>query len=175
MAVLPIRVYGDPILKHAVESITEFNEELVNLVDDMIDTMLEGEGIGLAANQVGIAKNAMTINLTAINENYSPIPLMNVEILEKTGNVTGEEGCLSLPDIRENIDRAQYIKIKYQDIFGETKEMECQDLLARVIQHEYDHLHGILIIDRISSIQRQLLKSKLQKIAKEVETEQVRA
>lgn len=175
MAVLPIRVYGDPILKQRAERITEFNEDLVNLIDDMIDTMREEEGIGLAANQVGVSKNVMVINLTVINENYSPLPLINVEILEKTGSVIGEEGCLSLPEIRENIERAQYIKIKYQDVFEETKEMECQDLLARVIQHEYDHLDGILIIDRISTIQKQILKSKLQRIAREIETDQARA
>ena len=166
MSVLPIRIYGDPILRVPTRKVTEFDENLVNIIDDMIDTMRLEEGIGLAANQVGISKNIMVIDVSQIDERYEPIPFMNLEILEKSGNATAEEGCLSLPGIRENLERAKKIRIRFQDIFGETKESEFEDLLARVIQHENDHLNGILLIDRISAVRKKLLSSRLQKLAK---------
>ena len=167
MSVIQVRIYGDPILLKPVKPVINFDGDLIDLVDDMIDTMREYEGIGLAANQVGVSLSLMVIDLNAINENYSPLPIVNIEFLEKDGSVVGEEGCLSLPGIRENIERAQHIKIRYQDIFGETMESEFQDLIARVIQHEYDHLQGKLLVDHISPMRKKFLNPKLQKLSKE--------
>ncbi len=172
MAVLPIRKYGDPVLRRKAEPVDRFDEELLNLVDDMIDTMEAAEGIGLAAPQVGVSKAVCVVNMHYIQEGTPPQAFVNPEILEEFGeNVSMEEGCLSIPGIAEEVTRKKGIRIRYQDLEGNVHETQCTDMLARVLQHEVDHLHGIFFTDRLGPMKRKLLAKKLKAIAEEAQKE----
>jgi len=164
MAILSIHLYGDPILRTKAESLEEINEKVRDLVDDMIEIMQEKNGIGLAANQVGVLKRIIAIDLSNYDEQMTPLALINPEITAYQGKEILEEGCLSIPEIFEEVERYSSINVNYQTIYGEHKILECGGLLARTIQHEIDHLDGILFVDKISAIKRKLLSSKLKKI-----------
>ncbi|MCK4966779.1 peptide deformylase [bacterium] len=166
MSVLPINIWGDSVLRKKVDKVTEITNEELNLIDDMIETMFRADGAGLAANQIGIPKSIAIINFSYFDENVPPQALFNIELLEKSGSDQREEGCLSIPGINENVVRPDFVKISYQNIIGEKKILECEGLLARVIQHELDHLNGVLFVDRLSSVKRKLINSKLKNIGK---------
>ncbi len=167
MAVRKIVKYGQSILRQKTNPVTEFDDEIRHLAEDMVETMQEAEGIGLAAPQVGESKALCVVNLELIDETAEPKAYINPKIVADDGTSTLEEGCLSIPDIREDITRPESITVKYQDINGEKHEEQCFGMLARVLQHEIDHLNGILFIDRISPMRRKLLSKKLKKIASE--------
>jgi len=166
MSIIPIKILGDSILREKAELINNITEEDLNLIDDMIETMISADGIGLAANQIGVPKSIAVINFSYFDENIPPQSLLNIEILEKSGSQQLEEGCLSIPGIKENVVRNEFIKISYLNILGEKKILECEGFLARVIQHEFDHLNGVLFIDRLSSVKRKLINSRLKDIGK---------
>ncbi len=166
MSVLPINIWGDSVLRKKVAKVTEITNEELNLIDDMIETMFRADGAGLAANQIGIPKSIAIINFSYFDENVPPQALFNIELLEKSGSDQREEGCLSIPGINENVVRPDFVKISYQNILGEKKILECEGFLARVIQHELDHLNGVLFVDRLSSVKRKLINSKLKNIGK---------
>lgn len=166
MSVLPINIWGDSVLRKKVDKVTEITNEELNLIDDMIETMFRADGAGLAANQIGIPKSIAIINFSYFDENVPPQALFNIELLEKSGSDQREEGCLSIPGINENVVRPDFVKISYQNILGEKKILECEGFLARVIQHELDHLNGVLFVDRLSSVKRKLINSKLKNIGK---------
>lgn len=157
---LEIVKYPDPILRQKANRIRDIDSEIRQFTDDMIETMYLDEGVGLAAPQVGISKQ-----LVVMDVGQGPMTLINPEIVRKEDeSVSIEEGCLSIPGIRIDVSRSTHVVVRGIDDLGETVEIEADGLLARVLQHEIDHLNGILIIDHASSLQRTLLKSKLKKL-----------
>ena len=164
MAVLPIIKLGHPSLRKVAEPISEFDEALSELADNMIDTMEANEGIGLAGPQVNILKRIFVIDLSLIDETLEPQAYINPEIRAADGLGTMEEGCLSIPDVRADVDRPFALQVAYQTLSGERVEEAMDDLLARVFQHELDHLDGVLFIDKLPKIQRKLLEPQLRKI-----------
>jgi peptide deformylase len=169
--IYPIRAYGDPVLRIKCEAITSFDEDLKKLVDDMLETMDASDGVGLAAPQIGKSVRLFTIDSTLFDKENKIEGVrkvfINPQLVEESGEEWAfEEGCLSIPDVREDVSRMPSIKIKYQTIAGEHIEEEYAGMSARVIQHEYDHIEGILFVDHISAFKRQLIKSKLIGITK---------
>lgn len=158
--------YPDPILQRATEKITEFNEELRTLADDMFESMYKAQGIGLAAPQIGVSKRITVIDLSNRENPDDKIVLVNPEIIEKAGKQYAEEGCLSLPDVREKVSRAARVKVRAQNLEGEWFEMEGTELLARAFQHEIDHLDGVLFLWRLSALKRDLILRKIRKLQK---------
>lgn len=167
MAVLPIIKYGNPILRLKAAKIDDINDEVKALACDMIETMQVDEGIGLAAPQVARSTALVVVDLSLIEEDLTPMAFINPEILEKQGEAAMEEGCLSVPDIKEEVVRAEKIRIKYQTIKAETVDNWVDGLLARVLQHEVDHLHGVFFVDRINVFRKKLIEKQLKQIAKE--------
>lgn len=164
---LVLTIYGDPVLRRASEKVTEFGSELQPLVDRMFEVMYEEEGVGLAAPQVGVSKQIMVLDV-ALNEEESHVGvLINPEILETRGSQRAMEGCLSIPGLREEVTRHEWVRVRGVDIDGEPVEFECDQLLARAVQHEVDHLNGVLYIDRLNPIRRKLLAKKLKRIVEE--------
>lgn len=162
--VYPIVKFPDPILQRPTEHVTVFDDELRRLVDDMFESMYVAHGIGLAAPQIGIPKRLTVIDLSFQKTSEDKIALINPEVVTKEGKIYEEEGCLSLPDIREKVARAAKVKIRAQDLQGNWFEREADDLLARAFQHEIDHLDGILFIFRISALKRDFVLRKIRKL-----------
>jgi len=158
--------YPDPILQRPTEKVTEFDEELRTLADDMFESMYKAIGIGLAAPQIGVGKRITVIDLSNQKDPKDKLVLVNPEILHKEGRQVEEEGCLSLPDIRDKVSRAAKVKVKAQDLEGKWFEMEGEELLARAFQHEIDHLDGILFPWRLSALKRDLILRKIRKLQK---------
>lgn len=158
--------YPDPVLAKTSEKVTVFDAELEKLVDDMFESMYVAEGIGLAAPQIGISKQITVIDVSFKDDPDARIALINPEIIEREGRQLEEEGCLSLPDIREKVHRAEWVKVRAQDVKGEWFEVEGDELLARAFQHEIDHLHGVLFIDHLSRLKREIVMRKIRKAQK---------
>lgn len=158
--------YPDPILQKPTELVTEFDDELRVLVDDMFESMYAAQGIGLAAPQIGISKRLTVIDLSFQKNPEEKIVLINPEIIHKEGKQSEEEGCLSLPEIREKVSRAAKVRVRAQDLQGKWFEIDGDELLARAFQHEIDHLDGILFIFRVSGLKRDLLLRKIRKMQK---------
>jgi peptide deformylase len=156
--------YPDPVLEHPGEPVTEFNDELRALVDDMFESMYEAKGIGLAAPQIGLSKRLTVIDLSFKEKPEDKIVLINPEIVFRAGKQHEEEGCLSLPEIREKVTRAAKVRVKAQDLEGKWFEMEGEELLSRAFQHEIDHLDGILFFRRVSALKRDLILRKIRKM-----------
>lgn len=156
--------YPDPILQRPTELVTEFNEELRTLVDDMFESMYAAKGIGLAAPQIGVGKRLTVVDLSNQENPDEKIVLINPEVLESEGRQYDEEGCLSLPEIREKVVRAAKVKVKAQNLDGEWFEMDAEELLARAFLHEIDHLDGVLFIYRVSGLKRDLALRKIRKM-----------
>lgn len=171
MAVRYIVKYGNPVLRIKAKPIDTVDGSIRTLVDDMVETMIQAEGIGLAAPQVAESIALCVVNLGLIEEGAAPKTYINPVKLHEEGTATLEEGCLSIPDIREDVTRPEIIRVRYKDINGEEHEETCDGMLARVLQHEIDHLNGVLIIDRISPIKRKLLTKRLRKIVEESRSE----
>jgi len=165
MAVLPIRIYGDPVLRQRAVEILKVDDSVVKLVSDMFDTLKQENGLGLAANQIGVLKRVFIVNLSHVKEGEKPFAIINPVMLDKSGEIIGEEGCLSVPGIFEDVVRAKRVTFKGIDISGKEITIQAEDLLSRVMQHELDHLNGILFIDHLSKIKREQIDSKLNKIS----------
>ena len=164
MARLPILEYPDPRLRIRAEPVTKVDDEIRTLVADMLETMYEAPGIGLAATQVNVHKRILVIDIS--EDRDEPLCLINPQILESEGEVSYEEGCLSVPGVFEAVDRAERIKVEALDENGETVELDVDGLLAICVQHEMDHLEGKLFVDYLSGLKRDRLKKKLIKKAK---------
>ncbi len=158
--------YPDPILQRPTEKVAEFDEELRTLAADMFESMYKAAGIGLAAPQIGVGKRITVIDLNNQQNADDKIVLVNPEITHSEGRQVGEEGCLSLPDIRDKVARAAKVTVKAQNLAGEWFEMEGTELLARAFQHEIDHLDGILFPWRMSALKRDLILRKIRKLQK---------
>ncbi|HET56130.1 MAG TPA: peptide deformylase [Ignavibacteria bacterium] len=167
MSIIPITVYGDSILRKKTEQVQKVDDELIQNIRDMFQTMRNASGIGLAANQVGLNKSVFVIDLKEVEgyEKFKPVVMINPEIvLESDELVTIEEGCLSLPNLRADVDRPALVKVKFLNTDEQEEEIEADELFARVILHEYDHLIGKMIPDRVNEI----IKKKLQKQLRDI-------
>ena len=164
MAIRTIHTFPDPVLRKTAKKVTTFDDELKKLAQDMGETMYDAPGIGLAANQIGVLVQIVVVDISETEEEKKFITLINPVISEGEGYVCDEEGCLSVVEYMSNVERFKKIKVNAHDLEGKPIEFETQDRFARVIQHEVDHLHGKLFIDRISSLKRTLYKKKLKKI-----------
>ena len=158
--------YPDPVLAKPAAAVTEFDAALKKLVAEMFESMYTAQGIGLAAPQIGISKRLTVIDVSFKKNPDEKIVLINPEIIEEEGKQFEEEGCLSLPDIREKVHRAARVKVRAQNERGEWFETEGEELLARAFQHEIDHLNGVLFIDRISRLKREMALRKIRKMQK---------
>ena len=168
MAILHICTYPEEILRQRAEPITEIDQEVVKLVDHMAETMYSAPGIGLAATQVGVAKQLLVADIAPRRPESELIVLINPEIVAAEGEVIFEEGCLSVPDYQAEVKRHEKITVRGLNLKGEEVEIEAEGLLAVVLQHEIDHLNGMLFIDRLSKLKRDLYKRKVRKkLAKE--------
>jgi len=164
--------YGDPVLEEKCDPVEDHefgSQELKQLVADMFHTMYAAKGVGLAAPQIGLKKRLTVIDPSAGDNKDEQIVLINPEILAKEGKVTEEEGCLSIPGFREPVQRARKTRVKAQDASGNWFELEGEDLLSRAIQHENDHLDGVLFIHRLSPLKRDMIRRKIRKLQKEGE------
>jgi len=164
--IYPIVKYPESVLLKKAEPVTEFNADLKKLADDMFESMYAAEGIGLAAPQIGISKRMYVVDLSVGKNPEERLVLINPEIIEKEGKQTEEEGCLSLPDIRDKVNRHFYVKMRAQDVDGTWFEVEGEELLSRAFQHELDHLDGILFIDRLSRLKKDLILRRIRKLQK---------
>jgi peptide deformylase len=168
--ILPIVKYGDPVLETRCDPVEEFNTpELNKLIDDMFETMYDAKGVGLAAPQVGVTKRLTVIDCSCDEDQDEQLVLINPRIVEAEGEQIGEEGCLSIPGFREDVKRPLQVKVQAQDAAGEWFEIEAEELLARAICHENDHLNGILFLQHISALKRELIKRKIRKLRKKGE------
>jgi peptide deformylase len=158
--------YPEPVLERPGEPVTEFNDELQMLVDDMFESMYAAKGIGLAAPQIGLSKRLTVIDLSFKERPEDKIVLVNPKIISREGKQYEEEGCLSLPEIREKVSRAAKVRVRAQNVKGEWLEIEGEELLARAFQHEIDHLDGILFIRRLSALKRDLILRRIRKMQK---------
>jgi len=163
---LEIVKYPDPVLERPTEPVTEFNAELRKFVDDMFESMYAAKGIGLAAPQVGVSKRLTVIDLSFKERPEEKIVLINPEIILREGKQYEEEGCLSLPEIREKVSRAAKVRVRAQDLDGNWFELDGTELLARAFQHEIDHLDGILFFRRVSALKRDLILRRIRKMQK---------
>jgi peptide deformylase len=160
MAVLKVRKYGDPVLRRRAADITEVTPELHDTIADMIETMYDEAGIGLAAPQVGISLRLMVIGH---DERREPRTLINPVIVGRGGEVTAEEGCLSIPGIFAPVTRSEWVDVEAKDVDGRPVKVHGRGLLARVLQHEMDHLDGVLFIDRLDPVTRDRIKRRIKK------------
>jgi peptide deformylase len=164
MAKLPIVVAPDPILKRRCEPMTQVDDAVRRLLDDMLETMYEAPGVGLAAPQVGILRRALVIDCAPKDEPPQPLQLVNPEILWQSDALQMmEEGCLSLPDYYADVERPARVRVGYVDTTGARQEIEAVGLLATCLQHEIDHLDGVLFVDYLSSVRRGMILRKLKK------------
>jgi peptide deformylase len=164
--IYPIVKYGDPVLERPAEPITSFDDELKKLVEDMFESMYAARGVGLAAPQIGISKRIAVVDVTFKEDPNAKLVLINPEIIHKEGRQRGSEGCLSLPEFREEVTRALKVTVRAQDANGKSFEHTGEELLARAFLHETDHLNGKLYISHISALKRDLIKRKIRKLAK---------
>jgi peptide deformylase len=164
--IYPIVKFGNPVLERPAEPVKDFNDELKKLVEDMFESMYAAHGVGLAAPQIGLSKRLAVIDVTFKEDPDAKLVLANPEIIRSEGKQTQSEGCLSIPDFREPVARAKKVIIRAQDVNGKWFEKTGEELLARALLHETDHLNGKLYISHISALKRDLMKRKIRKLIK---------
>jgi len=166
VSVLPVYIYGQSVLRKKARPVKKPSEEITLLAADMIETMRKANGIGLAANQVGDLRRVIVVDAGVIaeSETIPPIAMVNPEVLSQEGTWTMEEGCLSIPEIREEVGRAEKIRVRFLDTGFSVQELSAEGLLGRVILHEIDHLNGVLFLDHLGAVKRKLLRGRLNKL-----------
>jgi peptide deformylase len=164
---LDLRYYGDPILRQKARNVETFDDSLKKIAEKMFEIMYEHEGIGLAGNQAGVLLRLIVLDVPLDDENRAVLALVNPVIRSRSGEDTSEEGCLSIPEIRGDVTRPDRIVVEALNLQGEKVAFEAEGLLARAVQHEIDHLDGILFVDRISPVRRKLLETRLKQLAQE--------
>jgi peptide deformylase len=169
MAIRAIRIYPDPVLRLQCRAVTDFDESLRKLVADMVETMHAAPGIGLAAPQVGVSLRVAVVDLSAGEDPEQLHVLINPEIVQRQGQETDVEGCLSLPGITDKVERPTFVRIKALDLEGAPFEVEAVDWLARALCHELDHLDGVLFVDHLRGLRRERSRRQLKKLATEQE------
>jgi peptide deformylase len=170
MALRDIIILPDKRLRVVSDPVQTVDKEVRTLVDDMLETMYKAPGVGLAAIQIGVARRIVTADTSKKDDEKNPQAFINPEIVWSSDEKnTYEEGCLSIPEYYEEVERPKQIKVKFTDVHGKTQEIEANGLLATVLQHEIDHLNGVLFIDHISKLKRDRVIKKFQKAAKRAE------
>ncbi|MCZ6513088.1 MAG: peptide deformylase [Nitrospinae bacterium] len=169
MSVLTIRNCLDPVLRKKCDLIENIEESLVTLTDDMIETMYNATGVGLAANQVGISSRLIVVDLGFKDEQHNPITIINPVVTASEEEMIGQEGCLSIPEVYADIKRFQRVEVKGVDLNGKDVRLEVEGFLARAFQHEMDHLEGKLFWDMLGKVKRDMLKRKFKKMLKEMQ------
>jgi len=164
--IYPIKKYGEAVLESMTRPVEKFDEELAKLCEDMFESMYAAQGVGLAATQIGLSKNLAVIDVSVGKNQEARLVLANPEITSVEGDQREEEGCLSLPGFRGNVLRPAYVSVRAQNVKGETYEMRGEGLLARAFCHEIDHLNGILFIQHLSMLKRDLIKRRIRKLRK---------
>ena len=158
--------FPDPVLAREGEEVREFGPELAQFVEDMFESMYAAQGIGLAAPQIGVSQRITVIDVSFQKNPKDKLVLINPKIVERRGEQYEEEGCLSLPEIREKVRRSAWVKVRAQDATGKWFEVEGEELLSRALQHEIDHLRGTLFIDHLSRLKRDLVGRRIRKLQK---------
>ncbi len=174
MAILPIYIYDQPILRKKARPVKTVQDDLALLAANMLETMHKANGIGLAANQIGSLDRIIVVDLTGMEDakDFVPLVMVNPEVVSEEGTWVVEEGCLSIPGIREEVERADRIRVRYRDLTFAEREIEADGMTGRVILHEIDHLNGILFFDHLNAVKRKLLRGRLNKIKRgEVEVD----
>lgn len=166
MAVLPIVKYGDDVLRRPTETVTSIDDSLQKLIDDMVETMYAAPGVGLAANQVGVSQRVAVIDTTVGKKPGQLHVLINPEIVDSFGEITEEEGCLSIPDFTEVLTRPDRVRVRYLDRNGDRRDMWGEGLMARALCHETDHLLGTLFVDHLRGFKRERILKKISKLTK---------
>ena len=166
MSVRPVRIYGDPVLRERARDVREFDDTLRALVADLYETMAAYSGVGLAANQVGVAQRVFVVDVPLEDGSRERFAVVNPVLDQKRGKEKAEEGCLSMPGILEDVQRATSLRVRGWDEHGQPLERVVTGFLARAIQHETDHLDGVLFTDRLSPLKRQFLKRDLDSLAR---------
>ncbi len=164
MSLLPILKFPDPVLRQPAKKISVFDDSLQELVSNMIETMYDAPGVGLAAPQVGESIQLIVVNASQEEDGKDSMVMINPEITEAEGKQVDEEGCLSVLDLTASVKRSQKVTVRYQDIAGDEQEITVEDRFAVVLQHEIDHLRGILFIDHLSTLKRAMYKKKIKKM-----------
>jgi len=166
MAVRSVRIYGDPVLRQKALPVETFDETLQSLVADMRETMHAYRGIGLAANQIGVLQRVLVIDVPLEGDRRADLALVNPVLSARTGSTVDEEGCLSIPSVYDDVRRAERLHVEAQDAEGNPMAFDAEGYLARVLQHEVDHLDGVLFVDRLSLLKRQFLRKALDALAR---------
>ena len=168
MSLLKIVHYPEPVLLTVGKPVgeEEFNEQLQKLVEDMFETMYDAQGVGLAAPQVGVSKRLFVMDVPVDEDRSNKIALINPVIIVQEGEQVGDEGCLSFPGIYTTVKREVRTVVRYRDVFGKEQELDCTDLSARCVLHETDHCDGIVFLDKMSALKRELVKRKIRKLQK---------
>ncbi len=164
--IYPIVKFGNPVLEKSAEPVAVFDDTLKKLIEDMFESMYAAHGVGLAAPQIGISKRLAVIDITFKEDPNAKLVLANPEIIHTEGRVTQNEGCLSIPEFREPVTRARKVTIRAQDVNGKWFEKTGEELLARALLHETDHLNGKLYISHVSALKRDLIKRRIRKLMK---------
>ena len=167
--IYPIVKYGDPVLETPAAPVMEFDDKLKKLVEDMFESMYEAQGVGLAAPQIGISLRLSVIDTSFKEDPDARLVLANPQVIKIEGKQIGGEGCLSIPDFRENLPRGKSVTIRAQDVNGNWYEKTGEDLLARAFQHEIDHLNGTLYIHHLSGLKRDMMRSKIKRLIRQGE------
>jgi peptide deformylase len=163
LAVLEILKYPHPILKKRSQAVSQIDEEVKKLIQDMKETMYGAGGVGLAACQVGVSRRVIILDVSPMDPQHSFFALINPEIISEEGEIDHEEGCLSVPDCLEKVKRKEKVCVKGLSPEGMEREIRCEGILAIALQHEIDHTNGILILDRVSRLKREIYRNKLKK------------
>ncbi len=166
MSLRPVRIYGDPVLREKAKPVDAFDDSLRALVADLFDTMKAYNGVGLAANQVGVAQRVFVLDVPRESEPNDRLAIVNPVLSERSGREAGEEGCLSMPGIVEDVTRATHVRVQGFDEHGRPIDRVLEGYAARAVQHETDHLDGVLFTDRLSPLKRQFLRGVLDALAR---------
>jgi len=166
VALLPIYTYNHPVLRKKARLIKRPSDDLSELAGNMLETMHRANGIGLAANQIGSLQRIIVVDISGTDgvDTFEPLVMVNPEVVDNEGQWAIEEGCLSIPELRHEVERPERVHLRFRDLSYDQREIEAYGLLGRVILHEIDHLNGVLFIDHIHAMRRKLLKGRLNKI-----------
>jgi peptide deformylase len=162
-----ILIWPDPLLKKSASPVTEFDKGLKTLVEDMFETMYAAPGVGLAAPQVGVLKNVIVLDTRVRQPDSQPWAMVNPRLVSLEGKATGKEGCLSIPGEAEDVERAARVTVAFQDVTGHTQTLTAEGLLSVAIQHEMDHLQGVLYVDHLSVLKREVLRKRMTRLKSE--------
>src|ERR1700761_1768284 len=165
MSQIPIRIIPDPVLREKAKPVTAVDKRVAQFMDDMLESMYKSHGIGLAANQVGALERVITVDVSEERDGSKALLMANPEIIwrDPDATFTYKEGCLSIPDQYADVTRPKRIRLTYLDQHGKKQEMEAEDLLSQCIQHEIDHLNGVLFIDHLSKLKKSMIEKKVEK------------